>query len=79
MRILTLMWLLVMELTMDKAIVVTTARKMKTILTAMMLLLLLLLMLTLTLRVLKVKKRLRTNAMTTVRLLEKKVLALMPG
>ena len=80
--VLTLMWLLAMELMMDKVIMVTTMMtvgKMKTAITDLILLLLLLLMLMLTLRVLKVKKRLMTTAMTTVRLLEKTMLALLLG
>lgn len=80
--VLTLIWLLATELTMDKVIMVTTmmtVRKMKTAITGLILLLLLLLMLMLTLRVLKVKKRLMTTAMTTVRLLEKTMLALLLG
>lgn len=80
--VLTLMWLLAMELTMDKVTMVTTmmtVRKMETTITDLILLLLLLLMLMLTLRVLKVKKRLMTAAMTTVRLLKKTMLALLLG
>lgn len=80
--VLTLMWLLAMELTMDKVTMVTTmmtVRKMETTITDLILLLLLLLMLMLTLRVLKVKKRLMTAAMTTVRLLKNTMLALLLG